>query len=118
MKEFPHQLRPENINHFSEYKEKRILGYLRTYIVEEMWKTPTNQNDEKSNISKSWEINLTNMNLGGFNIGWKIDKRLVDIVAGELNELGWKTSMGYGDTMLFITVPGNSSQNIACKAFE
>jgi hypothetical protein len=118
MKEFPDLLRPENIHHFAEYRERRILGYLRTYIVEEMWKASTERNDEKSNTTKSWEVNLTNMNLGGFNIGWKIDKKLVDIVAGELGQLGWNVSMGYGDTMLFITVSGNSNQNIACKTFE
>lgn len=119
MKGFPNLLIPDNIHHFAEYRQKRILGYLRTHILEEMWKPSVEQKDVETSAARSWQVNLTNINLGSFNMGWKIDKQLVDIVADELRELGWNISMGYGDTMLFISVPGDQTTGgVACRTFE
>jgi hypothetical protein len=119
MKRFPDLLTPDNIHQFAEYRQTRILGYLRTHILEEMWKPSIEQKDVETSSTRSWQVNLTNINLGSFNMGWKIDKQLVDIVAEELRELGWNVSMGYGDTMLFISIPGdNVSSGVSCRTFE
>lgn len=104
MKTFPKYLKPENLKKFDEYKFNRKLCYTRKHVYENMMKSSF-IND------KNYGINLQNIQIGEMtssNSCYNIDKKIIDHISLELCELGWKTSVCYGGTMLFIYPPGEN----------
>jgi hypothetical protein len=93
MKEFPRKLIPLNRDKFNDYKFNRDLCKLRQKIVEYMYSGDRGGLDLKSSTNKNtmYDYNLT-------------DERLVSVARQELHSLGWKTSLAYGNTTLFIYV--------------
>lgn len=91
MKSFPAKLRPENREKFSEYKFNREICKLRQYIVDYMYSGDTNGLDLKSSTDSNGQYEYSTIN-----------KNVIDYVCKELQDLGWKTQLAYGDSTLFI----------------
>ena len=85
MKEFPLKLNPKNCHLFPQMKFNIAL---------ENWRIKTFNyilNDQKNGL-ELYEDNNNNL----------IDNRIIDCIRFELKNLGWKTSLAYNGTVLFI----------------
>lgn len=118
MRSFPEHLRPENHSEFSEFRKRRSLAYLRRHVLEGMLQPTFGQNTEQT-PEKSYGIDLTNVDMGRFSVGYVIDQNLLIIVCKELEELGWETSISYGGSMIFIYPPGEKpTEALNISGFE
>ena len=92
MKKFPETLNFSNKHNFISYNRERILSIFR----QEIYGHILSQNDENQYFDldcfsrKYLDNNSDEM------------QELCNIIAKELNELGWKTNLSFGDTGLFI----------------
>ena len=91
MKEFPKKLIPGNREKFTEYKFNRELCKLRQKVVEYLYSGDKGGLDLKSSKDGNGLYDYSN-----------IDERLIATVRNELEKLGWKTNLAYGNTTLFI----------------
>lgn len=110
MDEFPESLKP-NYDKLTKRKE-RVLGYWRQYIYEAMlndsFKIPTNCG-----------INLQGINMGNLSHNeYSIDADLLQEIRNELEVLGWKTDVSYGNTILFVYTEQRPSELVSCKTFD
>lgn len=92
MNSFPDSINVKNKNLFKDINDERIISLFR----KEIYETLISRKDENNYIdldifSKKYCNN-------------KIDsvKKFLDKIINELNNLGWKTKLSYGDTGLFI----------------
>jgi hypothetical protein len=77
MNKFPEYLIPEKRKDFTELYERRELSFLRKKILKYL--------------------------LSGDTSGFSFEnKKLIEKLIPELNNLGWKTKFAYGDTVLLI----------------
>lgn len=90
MESFPKHISPSNKENFTEIRKENLLRVLRNKIYELILKG--NENDffdlvifDKQNVNN---LSLT--------------KNLLQTIIEELQNLGWKTKLSYGDTGLFI----------------
>lgn len=93
MKNFPSKLTPNNLPLFKSYYHKRLLCYLRRKIYEWMISPDFHENDNRC------------FSLQDFNSTLPISsypKDTIDTIIKELNALGWKTRLAYGNSALFI----------------
>ena len=90
MKVFPDKLNIINKDKFKNFNYNRNLCYLRQELYEHIIKENENNYFELDNFSKKYNINLED-----------ISKMKVTIIK-ELEDLGWKCKMGFGETGLFI----------------
>lgn len=91
MKSFPDKLRPENRKQFKEFEFNRELCKLRAKVYEYIISMDMKGFDLKESQTSNREYSYSS-----------IDKSLVDGICAELEELGWKTKIAYGNTVLFI----------------
>ncbi len=94
MKSFPDKLRPENREHFLEYKFNRDLCKFRAivyeYIISEV-------------VSQPGGLDLkTKQDMHGEYTYGHVEESIVDTICEELQNLGWKTKKAYGNSVLFI----------------
>lgn len=90
MKEFPDKLRPENKDKFHSYLYNRNLAYLRKEIFENIL-----HGDENNYFILG---NFYNKN----GISSEDSSKMTETIMTELNNLGWKTSLSFNNTGLFI----------------
>ncbi len=93
MKEFPTKLVINNIDKFKEYKFNRECCKLRQNIIDYIYTFETNK--------KQGGFDLKNNN-EGYISNKIIDINIIKRICKELEDLGWKTKMAYGNTTLFI----------------
>lgn len=92
MKTFPDKLRPENRSKFASYKFNRDLCKLRARVYEYV----------VSGDTKGFDLREDSENKSMYS-SEHIDDELVNTICEELeNDLGWKTKLAYGKTVLFI----------------
>jgi len=114
MKTFPTKMSPSNLDKFSSYDETRKLCYLRESIVNYIYgKLPTELSN-KSNPDKTKRRELHGYELassftgdndatsGNNSIVKNVSKSMIAQIRSELTDLGWKTKLAYGNTILFI----------------
>jgi len=90
MKQFPNTLTPLKKSTFKDTIKERVLEALRESVYSHMLKDDENDFFDLDKFNK----NVKNMEL---------TKHLINTyIIPELNELGWKTRLSYGDTGLFI----------------
>lgn len=87
MNNFPKQISEKNRKKFPELLEERILQKLREEILDVVLQ------DDCSNFYDISSFKYSS---------YKNIKDLIKQVMKELEELGWKTKLSYGDTALFI----------------
>lgn len=90
MKEFPSRLIPANKGDFEQYRYDRNLSYLRRDIFESIIRGDENSYFELDRFAKSRSLKKG-----------EIEKMRVTIME-ELRAKGWKCTLSYGDTGLFI----------------
>ena len=90
MQEFPKSLSSENTLHFSEFLKDYYLQQMRQEIYVHVLRN--NQND-------FFDIELFDRK---YVKDIKVTDNLIEIMITELEQLGWKTFLGYGGTGLFI----------------
>lgn len=90
MKSFPDSLNVKNKDNFKEYFYNRMLCYLRRDIYEHILKEP-----ETNYFSLD---KFSNERVGDIEIVKTMIKELIQ----ELEELGWRCKLGFGETGLFI----------------
>ena len=90
MNSFPPTLHSKYNNIFYSMYEKKCLGTLRKNIYNHMI---------KSTEKDYFDIDVFNISTG---ISKEITTKLLIIVLPELEMLGWKCKLAYGDTGLFI----------------
>ena len=90
MQEFPKSLSSENTLQFSELLKDYYLQQMRQDIYIHILRN--NQND-------FFDIELFDRK---YVKDIKVTDKLIDIIITELEQLGWKTFLGYGGTGLFI----------------
>jgi len=94
MIKFPETLNFKNKNNFSENNYKRLISIFRQEIHDHILdKVSKNENEyfDLDYFSKKYLDNNS-----------KEMQKFVSIIMTELQELGWKTSLSFGDTGLFI----------------
>ena len=84
MKEFPKKLIPKNRHLFSQMNFNDLLEKWRLKVYNYIIK------NEKNGFDLCDENNIP------------IDKRIIECLVFELSNLGWKTSLAYNGTLLFI----------------
>ena len=91
MKFFPSKLNSKNKNEFELYKLDRCLCYFRRDLYEHI----LNNNEEiffdLDQFSKTYSCSLDDTL-----------KMIETDISKELNNLGWKTGLSYGNTALFV----------------
>lgn len=88
MKEFPTRLIPANRPQFNEYLFNRDVSRLRAEVYEHML----------HNSNTSYDLKV-----GGQGYNYQVvDAKIVAKIMEELHILGWKTSLVYGGTALYI----------------
>ena len=90
MQEFPKSMSSENTLHFSEFLKDYYLQQMRQEIYVHVLRN--NQND-------FFDIELFDRK---YVKDIKVTDNLIEIMITELEQLGWKTFLGYGGTGLFI----------------
>jgi hypothetical protein len=95
MKEFPKSLHINNKDKFKKYFIERIMCYLRKYIYDHILKYVE---DEYFDLDKFYNKFILSSSDGNKSEISEINIR----ICKELNILGWKTKLAYGDTALFI----------------
>lgn len=83
MKEFPNKLQPKYKHLFAQFNFNNELEYWRKKVFEYL--ISGNQN--------GFDLTHNNKN---------IDKRIIECLCFELKNLGWKTNLAFGSTVLFI----------------
>ena len=106
MKSFPEKLKPQNKIYFKEYKFNRELCKLRQKIVDYIYSEEKGGFDLKSN---------TDNNQYSYS---HIDDKLIEAICNELNSLGWKTKLLYGDTTLFIYNDESELPKVECEIID
>lgn len=91
MKQFPNILNLNNKNNFPVIYYNRILCYLRRNIYEHIIKEDENNYFDLDTFSIMYKIKDVN-----------IIQNMVNTLIEELNKLGWKCKLSYGETALFI----------------
>ncbi len=109
MNTFPTHLVPSNQDNFKHYLLQHKLSSLRLKIFEHMLTSMTNGFNLQTYADNSSNINI---------VSEKIDHDLVEIICQELKELGWETTLVYGNTMLFIFPPGKQPKLIKHNYFD
>ena len=125
MKEFPSFLVPSNSPNFNKILYERKLHYLRqsvfehilTYQVETRKEKEECQKVNKDNIKSNklikeryacrrdgFDLKAVIKGVGGLNLG-EVENSMIEIIKKELEDKGWKVSLGVGNTMLFINDP-------------
>ena len=92
MKSFPIEMRVENIHNFTKINYDRVTDIMR----QEIYNTILNRKSENDYID-----------LDSFAMKYLDNKicivlKIIDTISKELNTLGWKTKLSFGDTGLFI----------------
>jgi hypothetical protein len=103
MDQFPSYLNPGQLDHsFSkerfEIQLKRLREHIHDVIISKSFKIPDSCGIDLNGFSPDQITSITNT----ANVKYKIDKKMIDIIIKELNALGWTTTLGYGDTVLFV----------------
>ncbi len=93
MKNFPSRLTPNNIPSFESYYDKRLLCYLRRKIYEWMISPDFYENNNRCFSLQDLDSPIP------ISSDSKDD---IDVIIKELNSLGWKTRLAYGNSALFI----------------
>lgn len=98
MNSFPNILHVNNRNMFINLNNQRILEKFREYVYLHMIQNFHSDKDENRyvDIDVFCKNNMLN------NRNEKIIQEIVQIVRKELEDLGWKTALSFGDTGLFI----------------
>jgi hypothetical protein len=91
MKEFPSQLCSGNKKKFKELYRKRLLCYFRREIYEHVIKSEETDYFSLDRFSGKMETTLQ-----------IVQELCQNIIVPELEKLGWKCKMGFGNTGLFI----------------
>ena len=89
MKEFPNNLNVKNRDNFTEIQKNRLKCYLRRDIYEHI----LSHTEEDYFFLDNFNKRINNM---------EQVKQLVREIIPELEELGWKCKLAYGETGLFI----------------
>ena len=90
MKEFPKHLDVKYKEKFAEINYKRIKCYLRKSLYEHIINHEEKDYFSLDSFSSKFEISLD------------ITQKLVDDMIQELEKLGWKCKLSFGNTGLFI----------------
>ena len=93
MKSFPLELGVENVQKFSEIKYENDLFTLRKQIFDHLIENSPNKEDNFFDLDKFNRIVVKNV---------QTTYRMTRQVQEELEKLGWKTWIGFGDTGLYI----------------
>ena len=91
MKKFPQTLNVVNKHMFIFYNNERILSIFRQEINDHILNQDENQYFDLDCFSRKYLDNNV-----------EETKKMCNIISKELNDLGWKTSLSFGDTGLFI----------------
>jgi len=84
MKEFPLKLTPKNRHLFAQMKFNILLEHWRNKTLNYIL------NNQKNGLDLCDDNNQT------------LDKRIIDCLRFELKNLGWKTTLAYNGTIMFI----------------
>lgn len=90
MDKFPSLLSVNNKSEFSEIWQQIVLSYLRQEIYEHMLKEDENSYFALDTFNKK------------YNVKNDVLETLYTQIIGELEEIGWKCKLSYGNTGLFI----------------
>lgn len=90
MKEFPDCLNVKNKENFHQLHYNRTLCYLRIDLYEHIIKEDENSYFELEKFNKKYLKNMDVM------------QKMVKVVIEELQKLGWKCKLSFGNTGLFI----------------
>ena len=89
MKEFPHTLDVNNKDNFPKIYYKRILYYFRRDIYEHIIREDENNYFDLEKFQKQYKLTVENRD------------KMAKIIIEELETLGWKCKLSFGDTGLF-----------------
>lgn len=113
MHSFPDTLTPTSIKeNKQELITARETAYTRRYIYESLLKT-------EFSIPDNCGINLQNIPMGEtMEIKFSPAMSIIEQIRGELTNIGFDTTIGYGNTVLFVhTKEEQPSQSIKCVSF-
>jgi hypothetical protein len=105
---FPSHFTPDNDREV--LRDDRILYYVRQYIYESMLKPDFS-------IPGNCGIDLTQLSTGLIPNSYKLDEETINIIINELEDLGWKTTLGFGSTVLFVHTHDKIPAVSNCKSF-
>jgi len=106
MKTFPSSLTPENLTHLRDLARRRRLAYMRRYVYENML-------SDSFSIPENCGINLQQIETGSLvSRQYSVDISLIGLIQKELENNGWKTALGYGNTMLFVYTENNKPKDL------
>lgn len=114
MREFPaHKLLPQNIDSFPLFLYQRNLCKLRVKVYEAMI-NPSFKIPDNCGI----DMRLSGNGDDEYGEFIKIDPNMIKDIQTELEELGWRTWLGYGDSVLFVFTEDKKPNIINCASFD
>lgn len=90
MKEFPYNLNVTIKEHFPEVYYNRVLCYLRRDVYEHIIREDENSYFDLQKFQTKYKISTENRD------------KMSEKIMKELDKLGWKCKLSFGDTAMFI----------------
>ncbi len=97
MRNFLEKISPKNKNSFLEFKRERLGCYLRQHVHENI----ISRKSESDYICLDIFVSKLNSNTG-MSVEISDVSDIIPKICKELQDLGWKTALSFGNTGLFI----------------